>query len=65
MTHFIDQVEPKMIICEEHLVPLVRKGLTNNKRSAILYTFNKSIDAELQSVDDLVFGWEAEHFKYE
>lgn len=64
MTHFIDQVEPKMIICEDHLVSLVRKGLTNNKRTAILFTFNKSLDGELQSVDDLLLGWE-ENFKYE
>lgn len=63
MTHFINVVEPKMIVCEANLVPVVRKSMLSNNSPATLYTFLPM--SEMKSVDDLVNGWDEPTFKYE
>lgn len=60
MTYFIGLIEPKMIICEHEIIDTVRKGQLSTGNDAPIWTFNKSDDVEVRSVDELLTGYEQE-----
>lgn len=60
MSYFIGLVEPKMIICEERIIETIRKGLVGAGHEAPVWTFSKSKDVEVNSVDELIAGYDQE-----
>lgn len=49
-----------MIICENAIIDTVRKGQVSAGNEAPIWTFNKSNDVEVRSVDELLSGYEQE-----
>lgn len=60
MSYFIGLVEPKMIICEEKIIETIRKGLVGSGHEAPIWTFTKSEDVEVRSVDELMTRYDQE-----
>lgn len=60
MAYFIGLIEPKMIICENKIIDTVRKGQASVGNEAPIWTFHKSEEIEVRSVDELLTGYEQE-----